>query len=86
MRIVIWDNGGKTFDRYTVLIGRDVYGMSLHPQDPQGFGQYSHTIKKGEVYTGGTDPGKKVPFEKLPDDVQVEIARRIIDTTKEHLS
>lgn len=86
MRIDIWDNGGKTIDRYTVVIGMDVYGMSLHPQDPQGFDQYSHTLRKGEIYKGGTDPGKKIPFEELPDDVQIEIARRILGTTGEHLT
>lgn len=47
--LAIYDNGGKTFDRYTVFFkpvepledmkGRIEYrGMSEHPFDPQGFG------------------------------------------------
>lgn len=49
MVVAIYDNGGKTFDRYTVIY-RNVYtshrgeyvmyrGMSTDPTSPQGFGQ-----------------------------------------------
>lgn len=86
MKIVIWDNGGKTIDRYTVLIGGEVYGMSDDPHHPQGFNQYSHTIKKGEIYRGGSAPGKKVAFEKLPDGVQIAIAERMVGINVEHLT
>jgi len=64
----------------------DVYGMSLKPRSPQGFNQYSHTLRKGEIYKGGEAPGKKVAFEKLPDEVQIVIAERIIEPTGEHLT
>ncbi len=85
MRIDIWDDGGKSFDRYTVVIGRDVYSMSLNPRDPQGFDQYSHTQEKGVIFKGW---GKKIPFEKLPDEVQMAIADRIlgIEAREEHLT
>ena len=39
-RVGVWDNGGKTVDRYTVVSGRSAYGMSDKPQHPQGFNQY----------------------------------------------
>lgn len=87
MRIGIWDNGGKTIDRYTVVIGRAVYGMSLHPTDPQGFNQYSHTLEKGVALSPPKDWGKKIPFEKLPGEVQVAIAGRMVGLgTGEHLT
>jgi len=36
----IFDNGGLTCDRYTVVIGTSVYGMSDNPTAPNGFNQY----------------------------------------------
>lgn len=49
----VYDNGGETFDRYTVLftgryagrpVGRTEYvGMSENPCHPQGFGQHGET-------------------------------------------
>jgi hypothetical protein len=50
--LAIFDNGGKTFDRYTVIYTHVEFnhrgepwlgyrGMSEHPFDPQGFGIYS---------------------------------------------
>jgi len=36
----IFDNQGETFDRYTVLIDNEIYGMSHNPLSPQGFNQY----------------------------------------------
>ena len=41
VKITISDNGGETFDRYIISIGDDVYTMSTHPSDPQGFNQYA---------------------------------------------
>lgn len=40
-RVVLLDNGGKTFDRYTSIIDGDheqARGMSENPYSPQGFG------------------------------------------------
>ena len=39
-RVRVYDNGGESFDRYTVIIGTAVYGMSSNPTSPQGFNQY----------------------------------------------
>lgn len=36
----IYDNGGKSCDRYTVFVGEDVYGMSDNACAPNGFNQY----------------------------------------------
>ena len=71
--IAIYDNGGKTFDRYTVYFSRSYmpeikpyygcFGMSEKPQHPQGFGQHS----KGTL---GRHNGKRIAFNQLPDDCQ----------------
>jgi hypothetical protein len=66
----IYDNGGKTLDRYEVVYdaycGDGLYegvGMSEHPFHPQGFGQH------GEVKPG-RHLGKRIKFEDLPADCQ----------------
>ena len=73
-----YDNGGKTYDRYTVLPARWVRGRSrrvaggllweaiaasAQPFHPQGFGQHVEAM-------AGAHLGKRVPFETLPADVQ----------------
>ncbi len=77
-KIRIYDNGGKTIDRYTVVFtgnykGRDgqcdYLGMSEDPFHPQGFGQHgeSDTIIDRPTYG---HLGKKITFDKLPKDCQ----------------
>lgn len=73
MNIKIYDNGGKTFDRYTVVYmdfpehgypkTYQAIGMSINPFHPQGFG--SHCVAKP-----GRHLGKKIKFEELPEDCQ----------------
>ena len=68
----VWDNGGRSFDRFTVQIGPDFWGMSANPDSPQGFFQYlgsgdSVDPKKcGRLVNAGT-------FKELPGPVQVAI-------------
>ena len=70
----IYDNGGKTFDRYTVVYNEieqhrtegNLYsclGMSTMPFDPQGFGQHSSAQM-------GSHLGKRIKFDDLPKDCQ----------------
>lgn len=69
----VLDNGGETFDRYTIsiLYGDEscMFGASENPFHPQGFGMY--------VGDGGfpnteenPDVGLPVEFSDLPKDVQ----------------
>jgi hypothetical protein len=38
----IYDNGGKTIDRYTLIsTGNEMWGFNEQPYHPQGFGQYA---------------------------------------------
>lgn len=63
----IYDNGGKTVDRYTAVYMREpehgglfaALGMSADPFHPQGFGQHC-TAKPGRHL------GKRVSFDDLP--------------------
>ena len=70
-QVRLYDNGGKTFDRYTAVYmnepeGRGVYGargMSEDPFHPMGFGQYCTAMP-------GRHLGKRIAFEALPKDCQ----------------
>lgn len=73
----IYDNGGKTCDRYTIIPPRwagadyqENYPGSWHalaanaqPFHPQGFGQHT-------TATPGPHLGKRIPWATLPADVQ----------------
>jgi hypothetical protein len=74
-----YDNGGETFDRYTVVFtGRYRHktggvfwhvGMSSNPFHPQGFGQHGESIDHIDRPTYG-HLGKKIKFINLPEDCQ----------------
>jgi len=70
----IYDNGGRTFDQFTVVYMNSpahwqhdgifqCLGMSEHPTHPQGFGQHG-------TATPGRHLGKMIKFEQLPVDCQ----------------
>jgi hypothetical protein len=73
-RTRILDNGGKTFDRYT-LITHDgmIYGFNDNPYHPQGFGQYC-----GQ-WTGGSTKhlGKLMQIADLPEEAQKFVKERM---------
>lgn len=78
--LAIFDNGGKSFDRYTVFYraaweyNHEWYvgyrGMSEHPSDPQGFGIYGEMTRwdmsdyRRRVYH------QSCKWSDLPEDVQ----------------
>lgn len=68
--IRVYDNGGQTYDRWTVIFtkkrvsGQFMYlGMSDNPYAPNGIGLHGES----ECPTMA-NVGKKVPFDSLPDD------------------
>ena len=72
MNIRCYDNGGKTFDRYTVVYLDELEreprtfaarGMSAYPFHPQGFGMMTSAMC-------GRHLGKRIAFEELPPDCQ----------------
>lgn len=44
--IIVFDNGGETCDRYTILDKKtgDIWGASTNPFHPLGFGQYCGNV------------------------------------------
>ena len=74
-----YDNGGETFDRFTVsytrannfgLTGRTVgVGMSEYPYSPQGFGQHFDYDSPIDRPSYG-HLGRKIQFSALPPDCQ----------------
>jgi len=73
----IYDNGGKTWDRYTILtepyhFGKscEALGLSDNPESPQGFSQW------GDAYEGD-HLGKEIRLEKLPKNIQNHILQRL---------
>lgn len=79
--LAIFDNGGKTFDRYTVIY-REVItgsrgepwlgyrGMSEHPFDPQGFGIYSEFSRWDMAAYRRAAYRESCKWSTLPDDVK----------------
>lgn len=71
MAIKIYDNGGKTADRYTAINTNrrvrgqfgmyEAIGFNAYPFHPQGYGQ--HTIAEP-----GRHLGKRVKLDELPAD------------------
>jgi hypothetical protein len=68
----IYDNGGKTLDRYTAIyMNQPEYqpktysarGMSSYPFSPHGFGCST-------IATPGRHLGKRISFAELPPDCQ----------------
>lgn len=75
--VVVYDNGGKTADRYTVVIDNEyVFGMSDNARQPNGFNQFAGTV--GELKLDNNPSlGKKVDVKTLPKEVQDAIKDRI---------
>lgn len=75
-----YDNGGTSFDRYTVVFtGRYTHktnrafwylGMSENPFHPQGFGQHGESEFKPIDTPSYKHLGKKIEFKDLPKDCQ----------------
>ena len=77
-RIIAFDNGGETLDRYTVVyietLERGKYGaraMSDNPTHPHGFGMYM------DVCAEWVDDNKDAPiaFDDLPDECKSIVMR-----------
>jgi len=78
--IRVYDNGGATADRYTVIYMDQperqagtfaCLGMSAAPFHPQGFGQHSSAMP-------GSHLGKRIKFEDLPVDCQNAVFRDLV--------
>ena len=75
--IRVFDNSGKTFDRYTILIGNDIYVMSHNPNSPQGLNQY-------QGFTQETNVLDSQPMENIPIEITRAIAKHIFDNVSSY--
>lgn len=80
--IRIYDNGGKTVDRYTVIYMDEpenkpntfnARGMCAHPFSPQGFGCSTTAMP-------GRHLGKRIEFKDLPKDCQKLVEQDLGDS------
>lgn len=72
MLLECYDNEGKTFDRFTIVIDTSVYTMSHNALSPQGVNMYCCEVAKVII----TDNDKKIEFTDLPAEVQQAVIRR----------
>jgi hypothetical protein len=79
----IYDNGGETFDRYTLVTKNldlshenDYYGFSENPFHPQGFGQScgNHPMERSYKHLG-----KLITIKDLPDQARKYVRQIIKD-------
>lgn len=85
--LVVLDNGGKTHDRYTIILkDGDVFGASENPFQPLGFGQYNHniadsrmTIEWGAFWRKHCDVKKctKYSIDKYLADLNPELGKKV---------
>lgn len=79
----IYDNGGKTFDRFTAVYMNQpahwqhdkvfqAVGMSENPFHPQGFGMHCTAMP-------GRHLGKRITLEQLPPDCQKLVKQDLED-------
>ncbi len=74
MAFQIWDNGGKTIDRYTVIFDGSVYTMSENALSPQGVNMYMCEVS--EIIKRTLKHERKMKFTELPQEVQTAIWKR----------
>lgn len=73
----IYDNGGNTFDRYTVVLKQKLGNhnwclvLSHNPHEIQGFSSFAKCMDGDPLL------GSKINFEDLPENIQKHIKRRI---------
>lgn len=73
----IFDNGGKTQDRYTLINSDgDIFGFDFHPFHPQGFGQYCGNVDQW-CSKDTKHLGKKIAIDQLSDQAQIFVEERI---------
>ena len=72
--IQVWDNPNYA-DRYTIIIGKDIFAMSEQPNYPLGVNQFCGSLDSR------TPPltkawGEPIDVEELPKEVQEAINQR----------
>ena len=72
-KIYIFDNGGETIDRYTIIFpDYEMWGADENPYFPLGFGQYCGKFTCGRVNLRANTKhlGKPIKLEELSEKTQ----------------
>ncbi len=80
MKVMIFDNGGETLDRFTLVNKKGAcYGFSEKPFHPLGFGQYCGEVTVPYVKIGESLPnlGKRISKKELNEDCRIFVNERI---------
>lgn len=69
---IVFDNGGKTADRYTIINTEtaDVFGASENPYDPNGLGRWIGNLVDQKTILFGAGWRQRLPAKKV---IQAEI-------------
>ena len=83
-KVMVYDNGGKSMDRYTVFItyatGETIaFGMSDNPMSPNGFNQYVGEVPR-EI-SPGKHQGKKL--SRIPKEIEKAVKVRMKESVNE---
>jgi hypothetical protein len=81
MNAIIFDNGGRTLDRFTVIVGRAVFNMSTNALMPDGVNIFAGELDEEESPEQFTHLGTQVECATLPEEVQRAIALRVAQVT-----
>ncbi|TAL66709.1 MAG: hypothetical protein EPN82_17120 [Bacteroidetes bacterium] len=75
--VKVYDNGGKTNDRYTIVVDNSVYSMNKVPNHPNyGFNQYCGELEQG--YEWNEKWGEEVhDISELPEETLKAIIQRM---------
>lgn len=77
--IIIYDNGGKTIDRYTVLINEDVYYMSYYPHRANEVCTYAGIKNEFNKFDG-------IRLRYIPKNIKYQIKQLIKEDIDKRLN
>ena len=83
--VKVFDNGGATFDRYTIVTKEALYTMSPNALSPSGFNQCAAVIADNFVHNPSNNE-KEIPLRDVPVDVLIAIINRLNADDVEHLN
>jgi hypothetical protein len=72
--VKVYDNGGATFDRYTIVTKNALYTMSPNPLSPSGFNQGSENLN-GDYQPNNSE--REIQLRDVPVDVLIAIIQRL---------
>jgi|HubBroStandDraft_6_1064221.scaffolds.fasta_scaffold808490_1 hypothetical protein len=66
-KYIVFDNGGKTFDRYTIINtdSADVFGVSDHPDEPNGICKLCGNCAEHHIVLYGAEWRQRLPVKKI---------------------